>query len=101
MFKFQVTFLVFITQSWKKYGHSSPNLQKLAIKILNLTCSSSECEHNQSVFEQVIIISHGLFHYYSFVESRKKLIKILLVHNVDSFKKRIRLDHKNCTIWFT
>jgi len=56
MFKFQVTFFVFITQWWKKYGHSTPNLQKLAIKILNLTYSSLECERDQSVFEMAYFI---------------------------------------------
>ena len=36
------------------YGHSAPNLQQLAIKILSLTCSASGCERNWSVFEHVI-----------------------------------------------
>ncbi|XP_068490461.1 uncharacterized protein [Phaseolus vulgaris] len=40
-------------QWWKNYGHATPNLQKLAIKILSLTCSSSGCERNWSVFEQI------------------------------------------------
>ncbi|XP_027915193.1 uncharacterized protein LOC114174556 [Vigna unguiculata] len=31
----------------------TPNLQKLAIKILSLTCSSLGCERNWSVFEQI------------------------------------------------
>ncbi|XP_068503602.1 uncharacterized protein [Phaseolus vulgaris] len=39
-------------QWWKNYGHAAPNLQKLAIKILSLTCSSSGCERKWSVFEQ-------------------------------------------------
>jgi len=39
--------------------------QKLAIKILSLTCNSSRCEVKWSVFEQVIFIVHdNSFHYY-------------------------------------
>lgn len=40
-------------QWWRMYGHSAPNLQQLAIKILGLTCSASGCERNWSVFEQI------------------------------------------------
>nr|KYP59262.1 Copia protein [Cajanus cajan] len=40
-------------QWWRLYGSSTPNLQQLAIKILSLTCSSSGCERNWSVFEQI------------------------------------------------
>ncbi|XP_057775125.1 uncharacterized protein LOC130994107 [Salvia miltiorrhiza] len=36
---------------WGLYGASTPNLQKSAIRILSLTCSSSGCERNWSVFE--------------------------------------------------
>nr|XP_033516022.1 uncharacterized protein LOC117280418 [Nicotiana tomentosiformis] len=32
-------------------GHSTPELQKFAIKVLSLTCSSFGCERNWSVFE--------------------------------------------------
>ncbi|WOL01680.1 hypothetical protein Cni_G10397 [Canna indica] len=39
-------------QWWRMYGHSAPNLQQLAIRILSLTCSASGCERNWSVFEQ-------------------------------------------------
>ncbi|XP_027911484.1 uncharacterized protein LOC114170198 [Vigna unguiculata] len=42
-----------LAQWWKNYGHAAPNLQKLDIKILSLTCSSSGCERNWSVFEQI------------------------------------------------
>ncbi|XP_057418793.1 uncharacterized protein LOC130713003 [Lotus japonicus] len=40
-------------QWWRMYGQSTPNLTKLAIKILSLTCSASGCERNWSVFEQI------------------------------------------------
>ncbi|CAH9145721.1 unnamed protein product, partial [Cuscuta epithymum] len=36
---------------WTTYGHHVPNLQKLAIRILCLTSSSSGCERNWSTFE--------------------------------------------------
>ncbi|KAF8393044.1 hypothetical protein HHK36_021285 [Tetracentron sinense] len=32
-------------------GSSTPNLQKLALRILGLTCSANGCERNWSVFE--------------------------------------------------
>jgi hypothetical protein len=38
---------------WRSYGARSPNLQKLAIRILSQTCSSSGCERNWSVFEKI------------------------------------------------
>lgn len=38
---------------WLNYGTSAPQLKKLAMKILSLTCSSSACERNWSAFEQV------------------------------------------------
>ncbi|WVZ64756.1 hypothetical protein U9M48_014231 [Paspalum notatum var. saurae] len=38
---------------WLNYGTSTPKLRILASRILNLTCSSSACEKNWSVFEQV------------------------------------------------
>ena len=42
-----------IADWWESYGASTPDLQRLAIKILSLTCSSSACERNWSAFEQV------------------------------------------------
>eukprot|EP00261_Vitis_vinifera_P016252 XP_010645086.1 PREDICTED: uncharacterized protein LOC104877793 [Vitis vinifera] len=38
---------------WAAYGASAPNLQRFAIKVLNLTCSASGCERNWSIFENV------------------------------------------------
>ncbi|XP_057453898.1 uncharacterized protein LOC130745584 [Lotus japonicus] len=40
-------------QWWRMYGKSTPNLQRLAIKILSLAYSVSGCEHNWSVLEQI------------------------------------------------
>ncbi|KAL9660590.1 hypothetical protein QQ045_025407 [Rhodiola kirilowii] len=40
-------------QWWESYGCDAPNLQKLAIRILSQTCSSSGYERNWSVFEHI------------------------------------------------
>ncbi|KAM4091218.1 hypothetical protein ACJW30_09G121400 [Castanea mollissima] len=42
------------TEWWSLYGSSTPNLQRLAIRILSLTCSACGCERNWSVFEQLL-----------------------------------------------
>ncbi|CAH1439057.1 unnamed protein product [Lactuca virosa] len=38
---------------WMQDGSSAPTLKKFAIKVLSLTCSSSGCERNWRVFEQL------------------------------------------------
>nr|GEY31252.1 hypothetical protein [Tanacetum cinerariifolium] len=38
---------------WMTYGNTTPVLQKMAIKILSLTTSSSGCERNWSAFEGI------------------------------------------------
>ncbi|KAL6495777.1 hypothetical protein OROGR_030340 [Orobanche gracilis] len=38
---------------WSQYGTSAPTLQKFVIKVLSVTCSSSGCERNWSVFEHL------------------------------------------------
>lgn len=38
---------------WESYGDQHPELQKFAIRVLSLTCSSSGCERNWSAFEMV------------------------------------------------
>ena len=40
-------------QWWESYGDEHPELQKFAIRVLSLTCSSSGCERNWSAFEMV------------------------------------------------
>ncbi|KAK2654628.1 hypothetical protein Ddye_014484 [Dipteronia dyeriana] len=40
-------------QWWKMYGSQTPNLQRVAIRILSLTSSSSGCEKNLSTFEGI------------------------------------------------
>ncbi|KAL1309254.1 hypothetical protein AAHE18_17G164400 [Arachis hypogaea] len=40
-------------QWWESYGCGVLNLQKLAIRVLSQTCSSSGCERNWSIFEHI------------------------------------------------
>uniref|UniRef100_A0A8R7TJI4 DUF659 domain-containing protein n=1 Tax=Triticum urartu TaxID=4572 RepID=A0A8R7TJI4_TRIUA len=40
-------------ERWATYGLQTPTLMHIALRILNLTTSSSGCERNWSVFEQV------------------------------------------------
>ncbi|KAL4276705.1 hypothetical protein AHAS_Ahas20G0233900 [Arachis hypogaea] len=44
---------VMLDQWWESYGCGAPNLQKLAIRVLSQTCSSSGCERNWSIFEHI------------------------------------------------
>ncbi|XP_057851132.2 uncharacterized protein LOC131061452 [Cryptomeria japonica] len=38
---------------WQMFGPSTPNLQKIAIRILSQSCSASGCERNWSMFEHI------------------------------------------------
>lgn len=49
------------SQWWESYGDEHPELQTFAIRVLSLTCSSSGCERNWSVFEMVKFLSHFIF----------------------------------------
>jgi len=40
-------------QWWDSYGNECPELQRFAIQVLSLTCTSSGCERNWSAFEMV------------------------------------------------
>ena len=44
------------TSLWMRFGGSTPELQKFAIRVLSLTCSASGCERNWSTFESVIFL---------------------------------------------
>ena len=49
-----ITYSPLISASWwRLYGTDTPALQKMAIRILSLTSSSSACERNWSMFEAV------------------------------------------------
>ena len=39
------------TSWWMRFGGSTPELQKFAIRVLSLTCSAAGCERNWSTFE--------------------------------------------------
>ncbi|KAK9290730.1 hypothetical protein L1049_008906 [Liquidambar formosana] len=41
---------VFVARGWYNYGESAPYLQRIAIKVLTQTCSSTGCERNWSTF---------------------------------------------------
>lgn len=43
----------FVDEWWRYYGGSAPILQKLAMRLLSQTSSSSGCERNWSVFERI------------------------------------------------
>ncbi|CAN6720326.1 unnamed protein product [Malus baccata var. baccata] len=45
---------------WYNYGNGVPNLQMMAIKILSLTTSSSDCERNWSSFEETSELGSSL-----------------------------------------
>nr|DAD25005.1 TPA_asm: hypothetical protein HUJ06_026469 [Nelumbo nucifera] len=38
---------------WSRFGCDTPNLKRIAIRILSQTCSSSGCERNWNVFERI------------------------------------------------
>ncbi|XP_060195011.1 uncharacterized protein LOC132624215 [Lycium barbarum] len=38
---------------WMQFGHGVPNSKEFAIRVQSLTCSSSGCERNWSVYEQI------------------------------------------------
>jgi hypothetical protein len=38
---------------WRLYGTDTSGLQRMAVRILSLTSSSSGCERNWSIFEMV------------------------------------------------
>jgi hypothetical protein len=42
-----------LAKLWDSYGNEGLDLQKFAIRVLSLTCSSSRCERNWSAFEMV------------------------------------------------
>ena len=49
------------TSWWMRFGGSTPELQKFAIRVLSLTCSASGCERNWSTFESVIFLFLYIF----------------------------------------
>ncbi|KAL5154280.1 hypothetical protein HKD37_19G053669 [Glycine soja] len=71
----------FPTYWWRMFVSQTPNLQKLAIKILSLTCSASGCERNLSVFEQIHSIKRNRLEH-------KKLQDLVFVKYNQQLKQR-------------
>ncbi|XLS60769.1 hypothetical protein HN51_014997, partial [Arachis hypogaea] len=46
-------FHILVGEWWRLHSRSAPNLQKMAIRLLHQTSSSSGCERNWSLFEQI------------------------------------------------
>lgn len=51
--KMNIMFCIFLALWWESYGEECKELQKLAIRVLSLTCSATGCERNWSVFDHV------------------------------------------------
>ena len=69
--------MYFTADWWVAYGSTTPNLQKFAIRVLSLTCSSSGCERNWSVFQHVSI-------YIKFDEIVISFASLFIKHNMFS-----------------
>ena len=77
---------------WDSYGDECPELQKFAIRVLSLTCSSSGCERNWSVFEMVCAIFLFYFYYISDVIvnfiNNHYIFRFIQKRGIDCTKKR-------------
>ena len=51
---------------WESYGDGCSELQRVAIRILSLCCSSSGCERNWSAFEMVRFSFFLFFYHHHF-----------------------------------
>jgi len=49
-----LTIFNFLVNWWNIYGTDTPELKEIAMRVLNLTTSSSGCERNWSTFEMVL-----------------------------------------------
>ncbi|VFQ91606.1 unnamed protein product [Cuscuta campestris] len=66
---------------WTQYGDETPELMTCAIRILNLTCSSSACERNWSTFNQIHMKKRNRLH-------TKNLNKMVYVMNNKRLKSK-------------
>ncbi|XP_020523328.1 uncharacterized protein LOC18435176 isoform X2 [Amborella trichopoda] len=88
---------------WSQHGCSFPNLQKLAIQMLNLTNSSSGCERNWSTFEGFIKViyfqlNHGLQQTHGNTSNRDKGVFIFME---DSWLNGDNFLHHLCKEFFS
>lgn len=72
----------FLDLWWEDYGGNTPNLQKVAIKILSQPASSSRCERNWSTFEHIHSKKRNRF-------THERLNDLVFVHY------NLRLRHRN------
>ena len=66
-------FFLIIVEWWNNYGDEGPHLQKIAVKVLSQTCSSSGCERNWSTWSLIHTKLHNRL-------AIKKLHKLVYVH---------------------
>ena len=73
---------------WEQHGISCPELQKIAIRILSQTSSSSGCERNWSTFDQVHTKKRNRL-------ARKRVNDLVYVHyNMRVKENELRWRHK-------
>ena len=80
---------------WDSYGAEFPELQRFAIQILSLTCSSSGCERNWSAFEMVRLFLINFNHLF---KCHLLCFLCVLIAN-DVFQKQIRFIQRGETIY--
>ncbi|XP_074353073.1 uncharacterized protein LOC141692245 isoform X1 [Apium graveolens] len=73
---------------WSSYGKHTPELQNFAIRILGLTCSSSGCERNWSVFEHLHSKKRNRL-------AQQKLNDLVFVKYNRALRRRYELRDKN------
>ena len=70
---------------WINYGEEARNLQKIAIKVLSQTCSSSGCERNWSTWSLIHTKLRNQL-------AMNKLHKLVFVH----YNMRLRVRNLTC-----
>lgn len=69
---------------WQQHGINCVELQRIAVRILSQTCSSFGCEHNWSIYDQIISQRHNRV-------AQKKLSDFIYVHyNLRLRERQIR-----------
>lgn len=81
------------------YGSSSPSLQTFAIKVLSLTCSSSGCERNWSIFEHVSRRIMIFLYIVSFSDCETNIFVYKLCNRF-ILRREASLSIKSCKTWF-
>ncbi|XP_052177547.1 uncharacterized protein LOC127791603 [Diospyros lotus] len=73
---------------WKIFGYDGPTLQKLAIRILSQTSSSSGCERNWSVFERIHTKKRNILEH-------QRLNDLVYVHYNLRLQNRSKVDKRS------